>query len=334
MDWLIVVGTIIAIIVVLFVSVFVILMVSEHRRFSALTPEEQQQDLAKRAELQAREAELRAIVKEQSAVDRAARQELKEQRKPLADRRKAAEKDYARRVREAEHNCSKRKLEADRQLQAAHDEVERAEAMGRQRVVGFKGHDGNIEAYENRINVSGKSFEMNKSMRATVSSSGNFFQHSRSTLTRMAAGGLLFGPVGALAGGMVQKTKTHDTRELYLLVESDDFAAVITCAPGSGASAQRAASAINNAAKTADGLDERRAAGIASAEEKLQAAKVAHASQVAEAEADRDRLRRERSELDEAKAALDRFDADNGNSSPTIGSIRAERGTREPEPQP
>lgn len=327
MDWLIVVGTIIAIFVVLFVSLFVILMVGEHRRFAALTPEEQQQELTKRVEL-------RAIEKKQRAVDRAARQELKEQRKPLADRRKAAEKDYARRAREAEHNCSKRKLEADRQLRAAHDEVELAEAVGRQKVVGFKGRDGSIEAYENHIIVGDRSFEMSTSVRATVNSSGNFFQHSRSTLTRMAAGGALFGPVGALAGGMVKKTKTHDTRELYLLVESDEFAAVITCNPNDGQSAQRAAAAINNAAKTSDGLEERRAVGIASGKEKLQAAQVAHASQVADAEADRRRLKGERSELDEAKAALDRFDADNGYSSPTIGSIRAERGIREPSRKP
>lgn len=351
MDWLTVLVTVV-VVVALFVGLAA-LGRKERRRFDALTPEQQQEELAKRQALKAeRQAkkELRSALQAENTQERQAQQELRsahraenklEQearqaekrrereldreratkereyreaeraaRKPLVERLKAAEKDYARRVRDAENNFSKKKIEADQRLRAAQNDVAQAEAMGRNRVAKFRGRDGSVEAFENVLVVGDKTFQMETSVRATVDASGNFFRHSRSTLTRMAAGGMLFGPVGVLAGGMVKKAKTHDTRELYLLIEGDEFAAVITCDPNYGPSAQHAAAAINQAAKTSNGLEERRAAGIASALERLEAAKTTHEMDYGRARNDLDDIRGQRHRLAEAQEDLDRFDTE------------------------
>lgn len=334
MDWLTVLVVVVSVVVALLVGLAA-LGRKERRRFEALTPEQQQEELAKRqameAERQAKK-ELRSAQRAEDKQKQEARQAEKRRererdrekamkereyreaeraaRKPLVERLKAAEKDYARRVRDAESNFSKRKTEADQCLRAAQNDVAQAEAMGRNRVAKFRGRDGSVEAFENVLLISDRTFQMDTSIRATVDASGNFFRHSRSTLTRMAAGGMLFGPVGVLAGGMVKKTKTHDTRELYLLIEGDEFAAVITCDPNYGASAQRAAAAINQAAKTSNGLEERRASGIAAALQRLEEAKTTHDMDYAQARSDLDDIRGQRHRLVEAQAALDRFDAE------------------------
>ncbi|MFB7724127.1 hypothetical protein [Nocardia sp. NPDC056100] len=53
--------------------------------------------------------------------------------------------------------------------------------------------------------------------RASVESSGALVK--RATVTRIAAGGLLFGPVGAIAAGLGAK-KTVEDRRLFVLVEN------------------------------------------------------------------------------------------------------------------
>jgi chemotaxis protein histidine kinase CheA len=86
---------------------------------------------------------------------------------------------------------------------------------------------------------------------ATVDTAGNLAVSKRPTLTRMAAGGLLLGPFGALGSLAFQKTNKHDSRELYLLVETTELSSVVKCPADDGLKARSFAAKINTVAKQA-----------------------------------------------------------------------------------
>ena len=71
----------------------------------------------------------------------------------------------------------------------------------------------------------------------------------------MAAGGLLFGPIGAVvAGAGFKKDREHDARELYLLVETPDFASIGEFEPRHGAQVREFTVDVNNASRAARNL--------------------------------------------------------------------------------
>jgi hypothetical protein len=85
-------------------------------------------------------------------------------------------------------------------------------------------------------------------VRATVDTAGNLAVGRRATLTRMAAGGLLFGALGAVvAGAGFKKDKRYDERELYLLVEAPKFASIGEFEPEYGAQVREFTVDLHNA---------------------------------------------------------------------------------------
>ena len=81
-----------------------------------------------------------------------------------------------------------------------------------------------------------------------ASTAGNLaaYAKSRSTLTRMGAGGLVLGPVGMLIGATAKKSKDVykvDKRELYLLVEAEAWAETVELEPDKGKQARELAQA-------------------------------------------------------------------------------------------
>ena len=82
------------------------------------------------------------------------------------------------------------------------------------------------------------------STKATVDTAGNIAVTRRATLTRFALLG--FGP--AL---LFQKKQVHDARELYLLIEDDDWMTIVACDPSEGEKVRRVAARINEMAKNA-----------------------------------------------------------------------------------
>jgi hypothetical protein len=322
MDWLSAIGIVVAVVVGILILLY-LYGTKLQRKFDALTPEEQELELAKQAALNDEKLERRTAKQQQrtearshAAAEGERRAAHRAARKPLLEKKSVAERDYARRVRAAERAFRNRKEELERRFKPFEQEVALAEKVGRQLIASVTGLDGSVVAHENSITINGKTFVMNASVRASVDMGGNFFHHSRSTLTRMAAGGFLFGPVGVLAGGMVKKATTHDLRELYLLVEGDEFAAAITCNPNGGPAARQAAAAINQAAKTSAGLEERRTAGISSARENVQSALVVRARDLAHAKGELTSIKDQRHELDKAIAALDQFDSEHLDRQP------------------
>jgi hypothetical protein len=109
--------------------------------------------------------------------------------------------------------------------------------------------------------------------KASVEVAGNFAVTSRSTFTRIAAGGLLFGAAGAVVGGVAKKNKTLDKRELYLLIEGTDFSEILTCNPDHGQEVRQFAASIRQVCLNSEAVLNRRTALIQEAEETLSSVK-------------------------------------------------------------
>lgn len=107
---------------------------------------------------------------------------------------------------------------------------------------------------------------------ATVDTAGNLAVTNGPTLTRMAAGGLLLGPLGMLGSLAFQKTKKYDVRELYLLVETAELSSVVKCPADDGMKARSFAAKINTAAKQAEAIEAARPQQIQEAQKALAAA--------------------------------------------------------------
>jgi hypothetical protein len=132
-------------------------------------------------------------------------------------------------------------------MKAATKGLAAANALGSRSIGSIRGKEGTISANELMISINGASYPLDSSISARVDTAGNFATSSRTTFTRVAAGGLLFGPVGAIVGASAKKNKSHDLRELYLLVEGPEFAAMLTCNPDHGSRVRQFATALKQA---------------------------------------------------------------------------------------
>ena len=83
--------------------------------------------------------------------------------------------------------------------------------------------------------------------RATVESAGQLTERGRTTLTRLAVGGAVLGPLGAILALGFPKRRTVDDRELYLLVEAGTASCVVQVRPDEGARLRAFAVQINAA---------------------------------------------------------------------------------------
>lgn len=119
----------------------------------------------------------------------------------------------------------------ERRVASARWEHEKALRMGDAPVTSLTGKEGRIEVQKLFITTPSGKFPLNNSIHAVVDTAGGIAVKSRTTVTRVAAGAVLFGPVGALVGAVAKKNKVIDTRQLYLLVEGDEFACALTLNP-------------------------------------------------------------------------------------------------------
>lgn len=138
---------------------------------------------------------------------------------------------------------------------------------------------------------------------ALVDTAGNLATKSRASLTRMAAGGLLLGPVGAVLSLGFKKHKNVDKRELYLLIESPEFASVVQCDPDKGLQARQFAARVNTQAAHAASFEINCQLWIEQTQDELA------------------RLRRDSSVVDEAAAQL-RLEETNNERLVTITGAR------------
>jgi hypothetical protein len=104
---------------------------------------------------------------------------------------------------------------------------------------------------------------------ATLDMVGNLSERKRTTLTRLALGGLVLGPLGAILALGFPKRRTVDDRELYLMIEAGTASCVVSVRPDDGARVRAFATRINGAAAV---VGERRfavAAELADARKRL-----------------------------------------------------------------
>jgi len=120
----------------------------------------------------------------------------------------------------------------------------------------------------------------------TVDSAGNLSVTKRATLTRLAVGGLVLGPLGAVLALGFQKRRTIDNRELYLLIEAGPASCVLQVKPDTGAAVRAFAVQANAAAASVGRARSRIAGELMAARAQLAATR----GDVASLEAARDRL--------------------------------------------
>jgi hypothetical protein len=176
-----------------------------------------------------------------AAEDRAHYDALKAARKEL----KGAQRTHAAKVREAEREVKKART---------------AEQLG-----SVGGH----VLYDDRIQTPDGTHPLTAEVSATVDTAGALATKSRSTLTRMAAGGVVLGPLGMLIGATAKKSSTLDKRELYLLVDGGEWASMAKLNPDHGEKARQFAQALNVAARKVETVTRERAELVEQLERKL-----------------------------------------------------------------
>jgi hypothetical protein len=179
--------------------------------------------------------------------------------KPAEIELRQAEIEYAQVVRAAEKNLKSVTKAADHAVRDAEKSLSQARTYGTRSLGAY----GGVVAYEHAVQTPQGTINLEvEQASASVDTAGALMETRRSTLTRMAAGGLLLGGFGMLAGGQLQKSRMMDTRELYLLIESPSVASMVQCNPNDGPQIRQLANAINMASRGAPARAAERAKSV------------------------------------------------------------------------
>lgn len=177
-----------------------------------------------------------------------------------------AELEYSSAVKAAEKSLKLEEKAQNVRVKEAQKQVVAAQSLGSKRL----GSYGGLTLTETNMFTSSATIPLTSDITASVETAGNLAVKSRSTLTRIAAGGLLFGPAGAIVGGIAKKSSNVDKRELYLLIEGSSFSELIVCKPDDGAKVRQFAIQIKQSAQAADSVREHRQIAIDQAKQNLE----------------------------------------------------------------
>jgi hypothetical protein len=172
---------------------------------------------------------------------------------------------HASRVAEAATIVKSESNAREHRLKTAEKQLEIAHEFGHAIVGQHSGKGGSVTVYQHQIVTEQGTYPMSDIVHASVDTARNLVTSRRPTLTRMAAGGILFGPVRLLAQGLLTKGKVHDNRELYLMIEGPGIAVLIDCKPDDGAKVRTFAMEVNRAAIAAESVAAIRAGMISHA---------------------------------------------------------------------
>lgn len=267
------------------------------------------------AEEEARRAELKDVTARLKDAKKAYERRVSDARKLLSQ----SEKEHERAVKEAQSQLEGAQKEHDRAVKAAEQRVADANASGRHKLGNYK----SVTLYEDRIATAEGTCELSPEVTATVDTAGNLQVNKRITLTRWA----IAGPF-ALA---MRKKEKHDTRELWLLIETPSFASLVECDPNDGAKVRELAAKITTAGRNAVSGAQARARVVEEAERELPRARedrtaIDHAREkLAEVESDV-------AAIDAARETLERTEADHADVDQLTHAVEALETEGVPEP--
>lgn len=151
-------------------------------------------------------------------------------------------------VKAAEDNLRKTERTQKREQRRGQRMLSSAASAKTKRLLSFRGQDGFVYLTPLEIRVREGTFPVTSNLTAEAGMGGDLIVKRRSTLTRIATGGILFGPMGALVGAAAQKTTYKDDREVFLLIEGDQFVSLIVVKPKQARAAATAVAKIRQAA--------------------------------------------------------------------------------------
>jgi hypothetical protein len=212
-----------------------------------------------------------------------------------------AEMEHAQAVKAADKGLQSVTKTWDKALKDAESSLAAAQAFGTRHL----GSYGGVALYEHAVVTPQGTINLEQEpASATVDTAGALVQTRRSTLTRMATGGILLGPVGILAGGMMKKKGAADTRELYLVVESASVASMVQCRPDDGSRVRQFAMQINNTSRSAPARAPQRAESAAQWSQHVETVRQQRAAAIDAAQATCGSIRSDMRRIDEATRAV------------------------------
>lgn len=211
-----------------------------------------------------------------------------------------AELELAERTKSGEKNLKWVTKTWDKSLKDAESKLQEAHSYGTRKVGGY----GSVTLYEHVLTTPQGTINLEvESVTASVDTAGALLESRRSTLTRMATGGLLLGLPGLIAGGMAKKKETSDNRELYLLIESSSVAAIVPCKPDDGARVRQLAASINTASRGAGARAAQRSQLVAQWSQYVEDMRRQRLDAIARAEAEVEATRADTHRVDAAREA-------------------------------
>lgn len=228
--------------------------------------------------------------------------DLKKPKTPEETEARAARDEYEARVAAARTALAEATAPLDCAVAEARTSLASAWAIGTRHIASLAG----LALYENYLTASSGSINLETDpVRVMVDTAGNLERTQKMSLGRVAGGALVFGPVGAIVGGLAKKSKTHDARELYILVESDALSLAIPCDPDKGAEARRFVASIMTTSAGAAARAQQRVASVGQWQRYTDDLVIARAKALTGPRAHLGEVRADSARLDAARAATD-----------------------------
>ncbi len=217
-------------------------------------------------------------------------QERRTALKEAEQRLKEASREYENRVKTSQKAVDEAEKDHAQRIKQIEKRISAAQASKK------LGSFAKVTLFEDRITTPDGTSSLSNDVRADCDTAGNLEHSSRVTATRLLT-------VGIFAFAF-KKKKTHDSRELYLVVETPDFTSVQPVDPSNGPQARKFATQIANQSKQATALIERRRAAVATARSELARVK-SDRSQIEEAAAQLRAVQGETSDVDRLRAEVE-----------------------------